>query len=70
MNVPEIPFTLVAGRLQRNWNPTDANPHMAAFAHTRGGKSHLFRWGIFPIAPLARRVVLDVKPGGDETWDG
>jgi hypothetical protein len=68
--VPEIPFPLVAGRIQRNWNPLEANPHQALFAQTRGGKSHLIRYGILPLVPYARAVVLDVKPGGDATWDG
>lgn len=70
MIVPEVPFANVGGRVQRNWHPTDANPHMAIFAQTRGGKSHLIRWGILPLAALGRMVVIDVKPGGDATWDG
>jgi hypothetical protein len=70
MSVPEVPWPNVAGRLQRSWQPIEANPHMALFAQTRGGKSHLIRWGILPLVPLARVVVIDVKPGGDLTWDG
>jgi len=68
--VPEVPFTRVAGRVQRNWQPIEANPHMALFAQTRGGKSHLIRHGLLPLVPLARVVVIDVKPGGDLTWHG
>jgi hypothetical protein len=68
--VPSVPFARVAGRLQRNWQPIEANPHMALFAQSRGGKSHLIRYGILPLVPLARVVVIDVKPGGDLTWQG
>jgi hypothetical protein len=68
--VPSVPFENVAGRVQRNWRPTEANPHHALFAQTRGGKSHLIRWGILPLADLARVVVVDVKPGGDPIWNG
>jgi hypothetical protein len=68
--VPDVPFERVAGRMQRHWQPTKANPHQALFAQTRGGKSHLIRYGILPVVPYARIVVIDVKPGGDETWDG
>jgi hypothetical protein len=68
--VPLIDFQPVAGRVQRNWHPLEANPHQAAFAQTRGGKSHLFRWGILPLAAYDRMVVIDVKPGGDLTWNG
>ena len=68
--VPVVPFANVAGRVQRNWCPAEANPHHAAFAQTRGGKSHLIRWGILPLAALGRMVVIDVKPGGDRTWNG
>lgn len=70
MTVPEVPFARVSGRIQRHWHPKEANPHHALFAATRGGKSHLIRHGILAVVPYARAVVLDVKPGGDETWDG
>lgn len=71
MNVPEIAWRTVAGRLQRSWQPTEANPHMALFAQTRGGKSHLIRYGILPVVPLARIVVIDVKPPHDgNVWNG
>jgi len=68
VSIPRVPFPAVAGRLQRNWQPLEANPHMALFAQTRGGKSHLIRWGILPVVPFARVVVIDVKSGGDPTW--
>ncbi len=71
MIVPEILWPKVAGRLQRHWQPTEANPHMALFAQTRGGKSHLIRWGILPLVPFARVVVIDVKPPHDgNVWNG
>jgi hypothetical protein len=68
--VPVVPFARVAGRVQRNWRPIAVNPHQALFAQTRGGKSHLIRWGILPLAAYDRVVVIDVKPGGDLTWNG
>jgi hypothetical protein len=70
MIVPEIPFERVAGRVQRLWSPTERNPHMVALGYTGAGKSHLIRWGILPAVPLARAVVLDIKPGGEPVWDG
>jgi hypothetical protein len=69
-SVPLIDFERVAGRVQRNWRPLEANPHQALFAQTRGGKSHLIRYGILPLAAYDRIVVIDVKPGGDLTWHG
>lgn len=70
MSVPDVPWPVVAGRIQRLWSPIDANPHKAIFAQSRGGKSHLIRHGLLPLVPLARTVVIDVKLGGDPTWDG
>ena len=69
-SVPDIPFPIVAGRIQRHWLPLEHNPHIAMFAKSRGGKSHLVRWAILPLAPLGRIVVIDVKPGGDRIWNG
>lgn len=62
MIVPDVPWPQVAGRIQRTWHPTEANPHAALFAQTRAGKSHLIRFGLLPLVPLARVVVVDVKP--------
>lgn len=70
MGVPEVPFPLVAGRLQRHWSPVQANPHQVLLAQTRGGKSYLIRRGILPVIPYGRVVVIDVKLGGDATWEG
>lgn len=68
--VPEIAWRNVAGRVQRHWHPLEYNPHKAIFAQSRGGKSHLIRYGLLPLVPLARMVVIDVKHGGDPTWNG
>ena len=69
--VPEVPWAPVAGRVQRGWQPTEANPHMVFLAQTRSGKDHTVRYGILPYcAPVARTVVLIVKAGEDRTWDG
>jgi hypothetical protein len=70
MNIETVPFERVAGRVERLWSPIEGNPHMVLLAATRGGKSHLIRHGILPLAPDDRAVVIDVKPGGDLTWDG
>jgi hypothetical protein len=68
--VPDIPWATVAGRVQRHWDPLESNPHKAIFAQSRGGKSFMIRRGLLPLVPLARQVVIDVKPGGDPTWNG
>lgn len=69
-HVPEIPWPRVAGRIQRHWSPLEYNPHKAVFAQSHGGKSYLIRHGLLPLVPLARALVIDVKPGGDPAWDG
>jgi hypothetical protein len=56
--------------MQRNWHPIEYNPHKVILAQSRCGKSHLIRYGLLPLAPLARTVVIDVKHGGDPTWNG
>ncbi|MGH3523517.1 MAG: hypothetical protein ACRDU4_12000 [Mycobacterium sp.] len=48
---------------------------MVLLAATRSGKDHLIRWGILPVIPLERIVVLMTKRGAgqygdDETWQG
>src|SRR5712691_1547682 len=68
--VPHIEWARVAGRIQRHSNPLEENPHKAIFAQSRGGKSYLIRHGLLPLVPLARAVVIDVKHGGDPTWNG
>lgn len=70
MNVPEIPWPNVAGRIQRHWSPLEANPHIAIFAKSRSGKSYFIRRGLLPLVPLARVVVIDIKHGGDPEWNG
>lgn len=70
MNIPDIPFNRVAGRVQRLWSPLERNPHMVVLGYSGAGKSHLVRWGILPAAPAARVVVLDIKPGGEPVWNG
>jgi hypothetical protein len=67
--VPDIAWPVVAGRIQRHWHPIEYNPHKAIFAQSRGGKSHLIRRGLLPLAPLGRQVVMDVKHGGDPVWN-
>ena len=37
---------------------------------SRSGKSYFIRHGILPIYGMSRIVVLDVKPGGERTWNG
>lgn len=68
--VPVIPWARVAGRIQRHSDPLLVNPHKAIFAQSRGGKSFLIRHGLLALVPCARTVVIDVKHGGDPTWNG
>jgi hypothetical protein len=68
--VPHIPFADVAARIAYYWNPHRYNPHKGLLAPTRTGKSYLIRHGILPIIPGARVVVIDIKSGGEPTWDG
>jgi hypothetical protein len=69
--VPDVPWALVAGRIQRRiLQAPHVNPHFVLLAQTRGGKDHLIRWGILPVIPMHRTVVLVTKHGGDDTWAG
>ncbi len=70
MIIPDIDFERVAGRVQRLWSPTERNPHHVVLGYTGSGKSHLIRFGLLPVVPLARVVVVDIKPGGEPVWDG
>jgi len=69
-NIPNVPFTEVAKRIRRFWRPLEYNPHKGLFAPTRSGKSYLIRHGLLSIVPNARVVLIDVKPGGEPTWNG
>lgn len=68
--IPNVPFDKVARRIARYWNPDEYNPHKGILAPTGGGKSYLIRYGLLPIVPRARVVLIDVKPGGEKTWRG
>lgn len=70
--VPRVPFPEVAARVQqRIVRPPGSNPHQVFLGQTRSGKDALIRWGLLPLFPLARILVLVTKHGGfDETWDG
>lgn len=68
--VPEIDWAVIARRIKRHWRPLEINPHIGFLAPSRTGKSYLIRHGILPIATGARTVLIDVKPGGERTWDG
>lgn len=72
MSVPGADWQEIAGRVQRRIiRPPSVNPHIVALAQTRSGKDHLIRWGILPVVPLGRIVVLVTKRGAvDPTWDG
>lgn len=68
--VPTVPFPRIARRVAQYWDPYEWNPHKGLFAPAGGGKSYLIRHGLLPIVPGARTVVIDVKPGGERTWNG
>lgn len=70
LNVPTVPFSTVAHRIDRLWDPFAMNPHHAIFGTTGSGKSHLIRHGILPLRPHARTLIVDVKADRDETWRG
>lgn len=70
MNIPEVDWPRVAGRVQDTWRPDKMNPHQVAYGQTRAGKDWLWRYGVLRVKPAARTVVFDVKQhGGDEAWD-
>lgn len=71
MSIRTAEWLEVADRIrQRIIRPPFVNPHMVLLAQTRSGKDHLIRWGILPILPLARVVVLVTRRGAvDPTWD-
>ena len=69
MILPAVEWPRVAGRIQRHWRPAQVNPHHVAYAMSRAGKDHLWRYGVLPTKPAARALVFDVKQGGDERWD-
>jgi len=70
LSVPVIPFGRVQGRITRLWDPFERNPHFAVFGITGSGKSHLIRYGILPLRPYSRTVVIDVKDDRDSVWTG
>lgn len=68
INIPQIPFDRIQGRMQRLWDPFERNPHIAVFSVTGGGKSHLIRYGILPLRESSRIVIVDVKDDRDSIW--
>jgi hypothetical protein len=84
--IPLVPAEVVAGRIQRRiLRPLVVCPHIGVIGHSRSGKDYLVRHLVLGLAkPLAKAVVLDVKPGhdpqgcpaarceglGDQTWCG
>lgn len=68
--VPDIPFSLIQGRMIRLWDPFERNPHIGVYGITGSGKSHLIRYGILPLRDFSRTVVIDVKDNRDSVWTG
>lgn len=84
--LPLIPPAVIAGRLQRRvLSSLSDNPHIGVIGPSRSGKDYYVRRVILGMAkPLAKAVVLDVKPfhargpmcaadctqRGDATWCG
>src|ERR1700732_1552894 len=65
-----IPITDVMKRVAKFGNPFLWNPHHGLLGPSRSGKSYLIRHGIISAWPDDRIVVIDVKPGGERTWNG
>lgn len=71
IEIPRVLWPIVAGRIQRSIiRPPQLNPHLVILGQTRAGKDWLIRWGILPVFPLERVLVLITKPGDDLTWRG
>lgn len=70
LDVPTVPFAVVAARVDRLWDPFALNPHHAVFGTTGSGKSYLIRHGILALRPHARTLIIDVKANRDQTWQG
>jgi hypothetical protein len=68
LSPPKVAFDLVAGRVNKLWDPMTAAHHVI-FAQTRAGKSHLITRGLLDLRPYDRTLILDVK-GDDPVWDG
>jgi hypothetical protein len=69
MVIPPVEFELIQGRIDRLCDPYARNPQIAVFGSTGSGKSHIIRYGLLPIRPLARTLVIDVKGLHSRTWD-
>lgn len=70
IKAPIVPMPLIARRIKRYANPFEYNPHIDFLGMSRSGKSFLIRHDILPVYGMSRIVVIDVKPGGERTWDG
>lgn len=68
--IPRVRWPHVAARVQRTWLPRTINPHQVIYGQSRAGKDHLIRYGLLPLKPAARVLVLDIKRGGDPMWNG
>lgn len=68
--IPTVPFPRVSQRIAARCDPFEYNPHQGWFGMSRSGKSYMIRHGILPIFGMSRIVVMDVKPGGERTWQG
>lgn len=71
LSVPRVPFDRVAARLDHFWDPSVRNVTQVLVGPTGSGKSHLIRYGLLPVRPNERVVILDSKGGnGDHIWHG
>jgi hypothetical protein len=68
--IDTVPIDDVMNRVSQFGNPFIYNPHHGLLAPSRAGKSYLIRRGIISQWPDDRTVLIDVKPGGERTWDG
>lgn len=65
--VPGTGWQRIAWRLREVWDPVEAVAHIAIYAMTRTGKTHLITHVILPLCAAARVVIIDAK-GHDRAW--
>jgi hypothetical protein len=68
IGIPAVPFATIQGRMDEQWDPFERNSHQVIFGTSGSGKSHLIRYGILPVRPWARTVIIDMKGNRSRIW--